>query len=62
LTPLGGLVRVELTLHDGTPLLVQLTRERSRELSLATDDAIFVAPKDMKVFHEPPQFVENYVI
>jgi sulfate transport system ATP-binding protein len=62
LTPLGGLVRIDLTLHDGTALLVQLTRERSRELSLTAGEAIFVAPKDMKVFDESRRYVENYVI
>lgn len=62
LTPLGGFVRVELTLHDGTDLLVQLTRERFHELSLSTGDDIVVIPRDMKVFHESRQFIENYVI
>ena len=51
LTPLGGLVRLDLTLHDGTNLLVQLTRERCLELDLADGDDVFVVPKDLKVFH-----------
>jgi sulfate transport system ATP-binding protein len=62
LTPLGGLVRLDLILHDGTSLHVQITRERFRELGLASGDDVFVAPKDMKVFHEKKVFVENYVI
>lgn len=62
LTPLGGLVRLELTLHDGTDLIVQLTRQRSLELELADGEDVYVAPKDMKVFRESHAFVENYVI
>ena len=62
-TPLGGLVRLELALLDGTGLLVQMTRERSRQLTLAEGEDIFVVPKDLKVFHGPRRdFVENYVI
>ena len=62
LIPLGGLVRLDLTLLDGTTLHVQLTRERCLELALADGDDIFVTPKDMKVFHDSKTFVENYVI
>ena len=50
LTRLGPLVRLELTLPDGTSLLVQLTRERCLELDLAEGESVFVTPKDMKVF------------
>ena len=62
LTRLGPLVRLELTLHDGTSLLVQLTRERCLELDLAEGESVFVTPKDMKVFGQEPSFVEDYVI
>jgi sulfate/thiosulfate transport system ATP-binding protein len=62
LTPLGGLVRLDLVLSDGMSLHVQITRERFRELELAHGDDVFVAPRDMKVFHEKKAFVENYVI
>jgi sulfate transport system ATP-binding protein len=62
LTPLGGLVRLDLVLHDGTNLHVQLTRDRSLELALADGEDIYVTPKDLKVFHESKAFVENYVI
>jgi len=62
-TPLGGLVRLELNLLDGTNLLVQMTRERGRQLHLVEGENIFVVPKDLKVFHGPKRdFVENYVI
>ena len=52
LVPLGGLVRLDLALADGTGLRVQMTRERWRELSLARGDDVFVAPRDLKVFRQ----------
>ena len=62
-TPLGGLVRLELNLMDGTSLLVQLTRERGQQLRLVDGEDIYVVPKDLKVFQQPGrEFVENYVI
>ena len=62
LTRLGGLVRLDLVLLDGTSLHVQITRERCRELALADGEDVYVTPKDLKVFHESKTFVENYVI
>lgn len=62
LIPLGGLVRLDLTLLDGTTLNVQLTRQRCLELALAEGEDVYVSPKDWKVFHETQGFVENYVI
>jgi sulfate transport system ATP-binding protein len=63
LTRLGGLVRLELKLNDGTGLLVQLTRERSQDLGLETGDDIYVVPRNWKVFHDDREsFVEDYVI
>jgi sulfate transport system ATP-binding protein len=62
LTPLGGLVRLELALNDGTEVIVQLTRERSLQLELVEGDSVFVTPRDLKVFRETGSFVENYVI
>ncbi len=63
LTRLGGLVRLDLRLADGTALQVQLTRERCLELNLAEGEDVFVTPKDLKVFHgQRRSFVENYVI
>jgi sulfate transport system ATP-binding protein len=62
LIPLGGLVRLDLTLLDGTTLNVQLTRDRCLELALADGEDVYVSPKDWKVFHESKRFVENYVI
>ena len=62
LVPLGGLVRLNLDLLDGTSLHVQLTRERCLELALTLGEDVFVAPKDLKVFRDTGGFVENYVI
>jgi sulfate transport system ATP-binding protein len=62
LVPLGGLVRLDLILLDGTSLNVQLTRERCLQLALADGEDVYVTPKDLKVFHESKAFVENYVI
>ncbi len=62
LTRLGAFVRLDLVLLDGTSLHVQITRERSRELSLADGEDVFVTPKDLKVFHQSQAFVANYVI
>jgi sulfate transport system ATP-binding protein len=62
LIPLGGTVRLDLILLDGTSLHVQLTRDRWVELGLNSGDHVYVSPKDLKVFHESKAFVENYVI
>ncbi len=62
LIPLGGHVRLDVVLFDGTALHVQITRERCLELGLASGETIFLSPKDLKVFHEAKAFVENYVI
>ncbi len=62
LTPLGGLVRLDLILLDGTSLHVQLTRERCLALGLNDGENIYVSPRDLKVFQEAKAFVENYVI
>jgi sulfate transport system ATP-binding protein len=63
LTPLGGLVRLDLVLLDGTSLHVQLTRDRCRALGLVGGEIVYVSPRDLKVFDEQSAFsVENYVI
>jgi len=63
LTRLGPLVRLELTLHQGSDLLVQLTRERTLELNLSEGDEIYVVPKDIKVFPgQAEPLVGDYVI
>lgn len=62
MTPLGGWTRFELVLVDGTEIQVQLTRQRSLELAAKQGDEVFVSPKDIKIFHQPGGFVEDYVI
>ena len=62
LIPLGGLVRLDLTLLDGTVLNVQLTRDRCLELNLSSGEEVFVTPKDLKFFDESKTFIEDYVI
>jgi sulfate transport system ATP-binding protein len=52
LVPLGGLVRLDLTLFDGTDLHVQLTHERCRQLALERGQSVFVTPRDIKIFSE----------
>jgi sulfate transport system ATP-binding protein len=51
--PLGGLVRLELLLRDGTEVRAQVSRERRAELDLQPGDDIFVVPRDLKVFGAP---------
>jgi sulfate/thiosulfate transport system ATP-binding protein len=51
LTPLGALQRLEILLHEGTRLGVELTRERSQGLALAPGDSVFVSPRASKIFH-----------
>ena len=62
LTHLGALVRAELTLHDGTDLHVQLTRDRHHELKLSAGEDVYVLPRDVKIFADGGRFVQNYVI
>jgi sulfate/thiosulfate transport system ATP-binding protein len=62
LTPLGGLVRLDLVLLDGTGLHAQLTRERCLALALRAGENVFVTPRDLKVFSEARAFAQNYVI
>jgi sulfate transport system ATP-binding protein len=62
LTHLGPSVRLDLTLHDGTAVQVQLPSDRFRQLAVERGDDVFVSPKDVKVFNEARGFVENYVI
>jgi sulfate/thiosulfate transport system ATP-binding protein len=48
--PLGGLVRLEVVLRDGTELRAQVPRDRRTELDLQPGDEIFVAPRQLSVF------------
>ena len=52
-TPLGALVRLDVTLTDGTGVRVELSRERYAALEHPRAGApIYVAPSDYKVFHD----------
>lgn len=62
LTPLGGLVRLDLVLLDGTSLHAQLSREVCLALGLSSGENVFVTPKDLKFFTGSKPFVDNYVI
>jgi sulfate transport system ATP-binding protein len=59
ITPLGGFVRLEVALTDGTGVRVQITRDRFNELELAPGEPIYLVPKDLKVFvdNEPHSYV-----
>jgi sulfate transport system ATP-binding protein len=50
LTPLGGLVRLELTLEDGTLLHVLLTREDCQSLRVVPGEQVFAIPTNLKLF------------
>lgn len=62
LTPLGGIVRLDLELENGTALHVQLTRDRCVALNLAAGQAVYVIPKDLKVFVKDEAYIQDYVI
>src|SRR5262249_972594 len=53
--PLGGLVRLDVELTDGTDVRVELSRERYAELEPRLGEPLFVAPRDLKVFLDQPQ-------
>ncbi len=62
LTPLGGSVKLDMVLRDGTTLLVELTRDRALELNLIKGEEVYVSPKELKYFHHTRPFVEDYTI
>jgi sulfate transport system ATP-binding protein len=47
LTPLGGIVRLDVTIGDGTRLHLELPRERHRELELKPGETVFLAPRSL---------------
>ncbi|HEU0141526.1 MAG TPA: sulfate ABC transporter ATP-binding protein [Bryobacteraceae bacterium] len=46
----GPSVKVELAGDNGQPILVEMSHDRLRELSLHRDDEVFVNPREAKVF------------
>ena len=46
----GPLVKVEAVTEWGDPVHIELSQERFRSLQLVRDEAVFVIPKDVKIF------------
>jgi sulfate transport system ATP-binding protein len=53
--PLGGLVRLDVALADGTDVRVELSRERYAELVPGVGEALYLSPRELKVFQEQAQ-------
>jgi sulfate transport system ATP-binding protein len=53
--PLGGLVRLDVALVDGTDVRVELSRDRYSELDPRSGESLFLVPRELKVFHEQAQ-------
>jgi sulfate transport system ATP-binding protein len=54
-TPLGAFVRVDVELADRNSVRVELTRQRYAAIQPRIGDAIFLAPRDLKVFLDQAQ-------
>jgi sulfate transport system ATP-binding protein len=48
----GPLVKIEALAEWGAPVHVEMSQQKFRELQLTTDEAIFIFPKELTVFHE----------
>jgi len=48
----GPLVKIEAVAEWGAPVHVELSQEKFQELQLAKDEAVFIIPKELKVFHK----------
>jgi len=48
----GPLVKIEALTEWGAPVHVELSQEKFGELQLAKDEAVFIIPKELKVFHK----------
>ncbi len=54
--PLGAVIRLDVTLADGTAVRVEVSRERYAALDQPqAGAALYVAPRDYKVFHDQTQ-------
>jgi sulfate transport system ATP-binding protein len=51
--PLGAVVRLDIVLDDGTEVRAQLSHERRAELDLHPGEAVFVVPRELKIFGAP---------
>lgn len=55
--PAGSVTRVQVQVPDiGMELSVELSRDRSAELSLKKGDSVFVAPRRVRVFGPAPEY------
>jgi len=50
----GPLVKIELETSRGDSIHVEMSHERYQDLQLKKDDAVFVSPRDMKIFGDLP--------
>jgi sulfate transport system ATP-binding protein len=53
--PLGGLVRLDVALPDGSDVRVELSRERYAELGPGVGESLYLSPRELKVFPERAQ-------
>jgi sulfate/thiosulfate transport system ATP-binding protein len=52
----GFMIKIELSLDDGQPLSVELTRDRVAELGIGEGDRVFVNLREARIF------VQDYAI
>ena len=48
----GPRVKIEALTEWGAPVHIELSQEKFRELQLVKNDAVFIIPKELKVFHK----------
>src|SRR5712691_10204577 len=48
----GPLVKVEVTAEWGDPVHIEMSQERFKSLQLTKDEAVFIIPKDVKIFQK----------
>jgi sulfate transport system ATP-binding protein len=48
----GPLVKIDVITEWGAPVHVQMSQEKFRELRLTKNEAVFIFPKELKVFHQ----------
>jgi sulfate transport system ATP-binding protein len=53
--PLGGLVRLDVALRDGTDVRVELSRERYAEIEPRVGEALYLSPRELKIFYDEAQ-------
>jgi sulfate transport system ATP-binding protein len=48
----GALVKIEARTEWGKPIRVEMSQEKFHDLQLAKNEAVFIIPKELKVFHQ----------